>query len=236
MLFRSKLRLTFEFNSSQLFGGQLIAYYLPSYQEPTDNLLSIGNALVSPHVIIPMNTTDGIVFEPPIVYPEDYLVAGGDTVSRSMGTLVIMPLVEMAVPTHDITATVRINITAQLYDVDLFHPTIRSDVQLQSEQLIKSTTGIIDSVVGKTVEYSRPLIKNTIAKLTGDSVLTKGITGILGLSKPSSVRHGDSNEPQSTVGVEYAQGLVNARSYALSPSPNMCTDPVVFGVDMDNGN
>lgn len=50
--FRAKLRITFEFNASPLFGGTLIASYLPSFQEPSgnDNLLSLHNALVSPHI------------------------------------------------------------------------------------------------------------------------------------------------------------------------------------------
>lgn len=210
----------------------MIAYYLPSHQEPPSNLLTIGNALVSPHVVIPMNTSDGIVFEPPIVYPTDYMVGLGNTGTRAMGTLVIMPLVDMAVPSSDITSVVRVNITAQLYDIDLYHPTIR----YESEQLIKSTTGLIDKVVGSTIEIGRPLIRNTIKQLTGNSIITKGITGLLGLSKPNNIKHGETNEPQATVGVEYAQGLVNSRSYTLSPGPNMITDPSVFGVDLDNGN
>lgn len=157
--FRAKLRLTFEFNASPLFGGTLIASYLPSFQEPThENLLTLHNAFVSPHILIHMSEPDGIVFEPPIVYPFDYIRCQPDVPAHSMGTLVLQPVNGMVVPADASNPIVHVNITAQLVDVDLLHPTLR----YQSEQELKSSGSLVHKVIGKVIETGTPLIRKPL--------------------------------------------------------------------------
>lgn len=179
-----------------------------------------------------MSDPDGVVFEPPIVYPFDYIRCQPDVPAHGMGTLVLQPLNAMVVPADATTTVVHVNITAQLYDVDLLHPTLR----YQSEQELKSSGSLVHKVIGRVIEAGTPLLRKPLETLKASNPIVKSVAGIFGLSNPTNIAGTEKQELVATAGVNHVSGLVNAHTITLGTGPSMITDPSVFGVDLDNGN
>lgn len=179
-----------------------------------------------------MSEPDGVVFEPPIVYPFDYVRCQPDIPSHALGTLVLQPLNEMVIPADASNTIVHVNITAQLVDVDLLHPTLR----YQSEQELKSSGSLVHKVIGRVIEAGTPLLRKPLETLKASNPIVKSVAGLFGLSNPTNVAGTQKQELIATSGVNHVSGMVNAQTITLGTGPSMITDPSVFGVDLDNGN
>lgn len=243
--FKGGVRFTIRVAASKFVYGKVLCTFEPlSTGLPV--ISDLNHASGSPHIIVSATASEAAVFDVPFVSmfrALDLRNYTNDEIGR-FTVRVLNPLI-------DITAafnTAKLLITAQFVDGQVFLPhdflTESSSMSTPAkggEARTKASVGHmgggnedITNLVAGVEHDALTSATNAVFGSGGKKIAAEaGMFAAMGLSKPTSVQHGQVVSINNNYGISYGKGIDTAPKIAMDPENQISTMPVVAGVGVD---